>query len=248
MRGRIRDVMATLHATVVADVRFAVPLYSSREAAGYLGVPATTFASWVKGYRRDFAHRAPVEGAPLVTGLPPEVPGGPTIPLAPVTSSDVRPGREHETTAARADPELLTQLTAWVDGQLGLADLGYKGEVDALRIPIKKTAGSDLSCDQQAYNAVHGGLRALGERANSLLKIAFKALRRWRGCPWRSASSSPPHSCCSTTSTTATMASSQVLGLLPARAHGLLHRRKIRLTAATDISRDRHGARCWRAP
>jgi len=42
-----------------------------------------------------------------------------------------------------------------------------------------------LSCDQQAYNAVHGALRALGERANSLLKITFKALRRWRGCPWR---------------------------------------------------------------
>ena len=62
--------------TVVADVRFAVPLYSSREAAGYLGVPATTFASWVKGYRRDFAHRPPVEGAPLVTGLPPTIPFG----------------------------------------------------------------------------------------------------------------------------------------------------------------------------
>ena len=68
--------------TVVSDVRFAVPLYSSREAAGYLGVPATTFASWVKGYRRDFAHRAPVEGAPLVTGLPPESPAAPTIPSA----------------------------------------------------------------------------------------------------------------------------------------------------------------------
>ena len=35
------------------------------------------------------------------------------------------------------------------------------------------------------YNAVHGALRALGERANSLLKTTFKALRRWRGCPWR---------------------------------------------------------------
>ena len=71
-------------------------------------------------------------------------------------------------------------IPAWVDdGQLGLADLGYEGEVDTLRIPIKKTAGSDLSCDQQAYNAVHGALRALGERANSLLKITFKARR----CP-----------------------------------------------------------------
>jgi hypothetical protein len=64
--------------TVAADARVAVPLHSSREAAGYLGVPATTFASWAKGYRRGFAHRPPVEGAPLVTGLPPEVVGGPT--------------------------------------------------------------------------------------------------------------------------------------------------------------------------
>ena len=104
----------------------------------------------------------------------------------PLWTSPVRPGREHDTTAARADPELLTQIAAWVDdGQLGLADLGYEGEAETLRIPIKKTAGTDLTCTQQAYNAVHGALRCLGERANSLLKTSFKALRRWRGCPWR---------------------------------------------------------------
>ena len=78
------------------------------------------------------------------------------------------------------------RLAAWVDdGQLGLADLGYEGEADLLRIPIKKPAGGELTVDQQAYNAVHGALRCLGERANSLLKTTFKALRRWRGCPWR---------------------------------------------------------------
>ena len=58
-------------------------------------------------------------------------------------------------------------------------------EADLLRVPIKKTAGRVLTVDQQAYNAVHGALRALGERANSLIKTTFKALRRWRGCPWR---------------------------------------------------------------
>ena len=61
----------------------------------------------------------------------------------PLWTSPVRPGREHDTTAARADPELLTQIAAWVDdGQLGLADLGYEGEAETLRIPIKKTAGA----------------------------------------------------------------------------------------------------------
>ena len=104
----------------------------------------------------------------------------------PLWTSPVRPGREHDTTAARADPDLLTQLATWVtDGQLGLADLGYEGEADLLRVPIKKTTGGELTADQQAYNAVHGALRCLGERANSLLKTTFKALRRWRGCPWR---------------------------------------------------------------
>jgi DDE superfamily endonuclease len=104
----------------------------------------------------------------------------------PLWTSDVRPGREHDTTAARADPELLDQIRAWVDdGHLGLADLGYEGEADLLRIPIKKTKGVALTADQQTYNAVHGALRCLGERANSLLKTTFKALRRYRGCPWR---------------------------------------------------------------
>ena len=104
----------------------------------------------------------------------------------PLWTSGVRPGREHDTTAARADPELLAQITAWVhDGQLGLADLGYEGEAQILRIPIKKPTGGELTPDQQAYNTVHGALRCLGERANSLLKTTFKALRRYRGCPRR---------------------------------------------------------------
>jgi hypothetical protein len=104
----------------------------------------------------------------------------------PLWTSDVRPGREHDTTAARADPDLLDDIATWIaDGQLSLADLGYEGEADLLRIPIKKPAHGELTADQQAYNAIHGALRCLGERANSLLKTTFKALRRYRGCPWR---------------------------------------------------------------
>ena len=54
----------------------------------------------------------------------------------PLWTSPVRPGREHDTTAARADPDLLDQIAAWVDdGQLGLADLGYEGEADTAPHP-----------------------------------------------------------------------------------------------------------------
>jgi len=109
----------------------------------------------------------------------------------PLGTSPVRPGREHDTTtttttAARADPDLLARIAEWVsDGGLSLADLGYEGEPDLFHIPAKKPTGGELTVDQQTYNAVHGALRCLGERANSLLKTTYKALRRYRGCPWR---------------------------------------------------------------
>lgn len=67
--------------TAENDVRFTVPLYTSAEAARYLGVPASTFGSWARGYRREFPDRPPVTGQPLITGLPPETRGGPSIPF-----------------------------------------------------------------------------------------------------------------------------------------------------------------------
>lgn len=104
----------------------------------------------------------------------------------PLWTSDVRPGREHDTTAARTDPDLLALMSEWVaDGQVSMADLGYEGEPEIFAIPFKKPHGGDLTTDQQTYNSVHGALRCLGERANSLLKTTVTALRRYRGCPWR---------------------------------------------------------------
>ena len=104
----------------------------------------------------------------------------------PLWTSDVRPGREHDMTAARADPDLLRLIAEWVsDGQASLADLGYQGEPEIFTVPFKKPKGATLTVDQQTFNAVHGALRCLGERANSLLKTTYKVLRRYRGCPWR---------------------------------------------------------------
>jgi DDE superfamily endonuclease len=98
----------------------------------------------------------------------------------------VRPGREHDITAARTDPDLIAVITTWVtDGRPGLADLGYEGEPGVFTVPHKKPKNTDLTADQQTFNAVHGALRCLGERANSLLNTTYKVLRRYRGCPWR---------------------------------------------------------------
>jgi hypothetical protein len=104
----------------------------------------------------------------------------------PLWTSQVRPGREHDLTAAKADPHLLELIALRVsDGQRSLADLGYEGEPETFKVPFKKPKGGQLTVDQQAFNAVHGALRCLGERANSLLKSTFKVLRRYRGCPWQ---------------------------------------------------------------
>ncbi|MGH3686277.1 MAG: hypothetical protein ACRDQY_02180 [Pseudonocardiaceae bacterium] len=50
--------------------RFATPLYSVAEAARYLDVPASTFATWTHGYRRRPAGRREVVGGPVLTALP----------------------------------------------------------------------------------------------------------------------------------------------------------------------------------
>jgi hypothetical protein len=104
----------------------------------------------------------------------------------PLWTSDVRPGREHDLTAAKADPDLLDLIAVWAsDGGMSLADLGYEGAPETFKVPFKKPKGGTLTEDQQAFNAVHGALRCLGERANSLLKTTYKVLRRYRGCPRR---------------------------------------------------------------
>jgi hypothetical protein len=107
----------------------------------------------------------------------------------PLWTSPVRPGREHDTTCARAHPDLLSTLDVWTDEQrVALADLGYEGENDRLVCPVKKpskASGGQLGVDQRTFNMLHSATRALAERGNSLLKTTFKALRRVSLCPWR---------------------------------------------------------------
>ena len=107
----------------------------------------------------------------------------------PLWTSPVRPGREHDTTCARAHADMLPVLDAWTDEQhVVLADLGYEGENDRLVCPVKKpskASGAELSVDQRTVNMLHSATRALAERGNSVLKTTFKALRRVSLCPWR---------------------------------------------------------------
>jgi DDE superfamily endonuclease len=104
----------------------------------------------------------------------------------PLWTSEVRPGREHDTTALRTHAEVLPLLGEWTDqAHAVLADLGYEGERAALTTPVKTTAGRRLSTDQRTVNLLHAAVRGPAERGNSLLKTTFKALRRVSLCPWR---------------------------------------------------------------
>lgn len=98
----------------------------------------------------------------------------------PLWTSDVRPGREHDTTCAKAAAGLLPMLEEAATGAnlFTLTDLGYENLSPAIRTPIKKPRGGELTVEQRAYNQLIRGVHGVAERANSLLKTTFKALRR----------------------------------------------------------------------
>lgn len=97
----------------------------------------------------------------------------------PIWVSPVRPGREHDTTCARAHGlvDALNRLAATL-GIPTLTDLGYENAGPGFRHPVKKPKGGELAETDQAFNAVIRGVHAVAERANALLKVTFKALRR----------------------------------------------------------------------
>jgi hypothetical protein len=97
----------------------------------------------------------------------------------PLWVSPVRPGREHDTTCARAHGlvDALNRLAVTL-GIPTLTDLGYENAGAGLRHPVKKPKGGELAESEQTFNAVIRGVHAVAERANALLKVTFKALRR----------------------------------------------------------------------
>ncbi|MGC9665138.1 transposase family protein [Planosporangium sp. 12N6] len=112
----------------------------------------------------------------------------------PIWTSDVRPGREHDTTAVHAHAEILPALRDAGGDLRTLGDLGYGGESDTITVAFKKPQGGRLTLVQQQLNSVHNRLRAIGERGNSLLKVTFKALRNVNLDPGGSGRSSPRRS------------------------------------------------------
>lgn len=66
------------------DERFTGPVYTTAEAARFLGVPARTFSNWAHGHKATFGNRKPVIGQPIVTAFAAErlYPSVPFVGLA----------------------------------------------------------------------------------------------------------------------------------------------------------------------
>ena len=103
----------------------------------------------------------------------------------PIWTSQVRPGREHDTAALRHHIEVLPALATWAEELYVLGDLGYEGEAATITVAFKKPNSGELTDEQHTFNKAHNRLRAIGERGNSLLKTTFKALRNISVCPWK---------------------------------------------------------------
>lgn len=76
-------------------------------------------------------------------------------------------------------------LAAPADDLRALDDLGYEGESDTITVALKKPKDGRLTLVQQQLDKGHNGVPAIDERANSLLKMTFKALRNVSLDPWR---------------------------------------------------------------
>lgn len=62
-------------------VRFDVPLYTIAEAARYLRVPESTFATWALGYERRVSNRRAVTAQPIISAVADGGQGAPRVPF-----------------------------------------------------------------------------------------------------------------------------------------------------------------------
>ncbi len=144
--------------------RFSSPLYTVAEAARYLDVPASTLATWGKGYRRAGKGRPAVTGSPVLTTVP-SPRRGPVIPFVGLAEGLVLtamrragvPLQRIRPALARLDKELglqhaLASSRLYTDGAEVLYDYAETGEdEDAARAARELVV---VRSDQRVFNEV----------------------------------------------------------------------------------------------
>jgi hypothetical protein len=115
----------------------------------------------------------------------------------PIWLSDVAPGHWHDLTVAR-NAGVIGALN-WAASPLDLptlADCGYEGAGQGIKVPIKHPVGGQiLAPANQAYNTLHRATRCRGERGFALLTGRWRALQRVTASPAASVNSPRPHWC-----------------------------------------------------
>ncbi len=144
--------------------RFSSPLHTVAEAARYLDVPASTLASWAKGYRRAGQGRPEVTGSPVVTTVKSSG-RGPVIPFVGLAEGLVLtamrragvPLQRIRPALARLDEELglqhaLASGRLYTDGAEVLYDYGASGEDEEAARAARELVV--MRSDQRVFNEV----------------------------------------------------------------------------------------------
>lgn len=71
------------------DERFTRPLYTVSYAARLVGMSPSTLSTWLKGYERKGPGRPAVVQGPVITSVPPQGPGGATVPFVGLVEATV---------------------------------------------------------------------------------------------------------------------------------------------------------------
>ncbi len=144
--------------------------HTDRCAETTTSVKGKTINAWYSGKHRDFGGNAQSITRP--DGFP-------------VWLSEVAPGHDHDLAVAR-DQQIITALV-WAATALklpALADSGYEGAGQGIHTPIKTPPGGHgLAPDNETYNLLQRGLRALGERGFALLTQRWTALQHTTASP-----------------------------------------------------------------
>lgn len=144
--------------------RFSSPLYTVSEAARYFDVPASTLASWAKGYRRAGKGRPEVTGSPVLTTVTSRG-RGPVIPFVGLAEGLVLtamrragvPLQRIRPALTRLDEELglqhaLASRRLYTDGAEVLYDYGETGEDEEAARAARELVV--VRSDQRVFNEV----------------------------------------------------------------------------------------------
>ncbi len=155
---------------VTDDVRFQTPLYTVSEAARIVGVPLSTFSSWAKGYVRTWSDRSNVTGRPIVSHLPAQRRGDPTIPFVGLAEALVLAAvRESGVPMQRIRPALdALQMEIGLDHALASQKL-YTHGAELLFDYGTREVDSDGSRDIESLVVVRNGQHVFVEVVRSYL-------------------------------------------------------------------------------